>query len=74
MNNKDKCAFPVSNPTVSSQYEGLTKREYFTAIIAKNIVKDFVWQDSITGEIHGIDYVSKVSVMVADELLNQLEK
>jgi hypothetical protein len=54
------------------QYQGYL-RTYFAGLAMQGLVKDFVWQDSITGEIHSHDYVAKVAVMVADELLKDLE-
>lgn len=81
MKNAEQPAFPragsehtnLADHITHEPTEGLTKREYFAAMAMQGMVKDIVWQDSVTGEIHSDDYVAKVAVLVADALLKQLE-
>lgn len=78
MKNGEQAAYPTmlynsKTGEATSHMSGLTKREYFAAMAMQGMVKDIVWQDSVTGEIHSDDYVAKVAVLVADALLKQLE-
>lgn len=78
MTNADKPAYPIVPPVFEEgpAFEGsngLTKREAFAMAAMQGIVKEYVYQDSVTGETHGHDFVAQMAIKVADELLKELE-
>jgi hypothetical protein len=52
---------------------GLTKREYFAAMAMQGIAAEYIEVFETTSTISG-NAVAKFSVMLADELINELNK
>ena len=68
----DRPAFPT-NARMHSEAQGITKREYFAAMAMPSFIKDYVFEDSIDGQVKQMDFAAKMAVKMADELLKQLE-
>ena len=60
MKNADQPAYPIEADKVSTNSKGLTKREYFAAMIA-------------SGKDGDPKQIAEHAIWVADELLKQLE-
>lgn len=85
MKNADQPAFPQTYETDAARLKvvkaggepkGLSKREYFAAMVLQGLVSDFDPQSKVNGcFIPATDYpeLTKNSVQLADELLKQLE-
>lgn len=65
MENADKSAFPPL-PSYTDEERGLTKREYFAGLAMQGILA--------SSKDAGIQYVLKLAISCADELLEQLEQ
>lgn len=86
MENKDKAAFPLSGErwqqdigrgVASSEYQGLTKREYFAAMAMQGLVNREGWAERFNDEVGDnslVKILAVASVKMADELLKALEK
>lgn len=66
--NKNKNAFGYANQF--SESKGLTKREYFAAMAMQGLCVNKITGNIKQGEC--VD-IAEMSVLIADELLNQLE-
>jgi hypothetical protein len=63
-----------SSTSPHANYQLLTKREYFAGIALQGLLASSV---PIPNEAEGgeaIDFVSRVAITIADELINQLNK
>ena len=69
MKNSENPAFPVDFVENHVTEKGLTKREYFAGVAMQGLLSQYNLSKPEDQEI-----VCKMSVQLADELLNQLEK
>lgn len=70
MENKDKAAFPLGDR------KGLTKREYFAGLAMQGLLanNDGFYVDETEKTTTGFENKAKFCVLMADELLKQLEQ
>ena len=66
-----KPAFVSQQGVVDPPQEGLTKREYFAGLAMQGLLRNHLMIDTMNE--YSKDWISKHSILIADELLKQLE-
>jgi hypothetical protein len=80
MENSNEPAYPISEEMTDridsgiTIYTGLTKREYFSGLAMQGLLASFTEKSANGNWGTENKMVAEVSVMLADELLKQLEK
>jgi hypothetical protein len=73
--NAQKSAFPIAeNMDTQSMELGLTKREYFAAIILQGMAASAFWAENFTDKEEHLSKAMAVAVKASDELLKQLNQ
>lgn len=72
--NNSTPAFPLPDAKqgTSFYYQGLTKREYFAAMVMQGLIANPTTVNAVEKGDAFVDMVAKTSIKIADELLNQL--
>ena len=75
MNNSEQPAFQTAIGMSNSEIKqmGLTKREYFAGLAMQGIVSNSISIDN-AGPIGSYEKIAKRAVLIADNLLKQLEQ
>jgi hypothetical protein len=76
--NNSTPAFPISKNVADSipleQRNGLTKREYFAAMVMQGIIANPTTINATEKGAEFVDMIAKTSIKIADELLKQLSQ
>ena len=71
MKNTEQSAYPITGIAFNDDYKGLTKREYFAGLAMQGLLRNHLMIDTMNE--YSKDWISKHSILIADELLKQLE-